>query len=148
MIAVCLGPGGIPKHPVEAAQVSELGLEGDAHRYSGHGGPNRAVCLFFAEDYETLRQDGVPCETPGAFGENLLIAGLDPSQLRPQDKLLVGPEVVLQIHDVRAPCGTLKSLDSRFPELMVGRSGFVCSVERGGRLAAGMRVLASLAEPE
>ena len=47
---------------------------------------------------------------------------------------------MLEIHDVREPCDTLKSLDARFPELMVGRSGFVCRVVRGGKLLPGQSV--------
>jgi hypothetical protein len=38
--------------------------------------------------------------------------------------------VRLAIHDVREPCKTLKSVDARFPNLMLGRSGFVCRVVR------------------
>jgi len=41
---------------------------------------------------------------------------------------------------VREPCGTLKSVDARFPNLMLGRSGFVCRVLREGLLRPGMRV--------
>lgn len=138
--AVCLGPGGIPKHPVESAVVEELGLVGDAHRFKRHGGANRAVCLFAIEDYATLRRDGVPCDEPGTFGENVLTEGLDYTELRPGDELAIGDEIVIAIHDVREPCKTLKSVDARFPELMVGRSGFVCRVVRGGTLRAGMSI--------
>ncbi|MBL8863094.1 MAG: MOSC domain-containing protein [Planctomycetes bacterium] len=140
VLAVCLGPGGIPKHPVEEALVEQLGLVGDRHRFQRHGGADRAVCLFAIEDYRTLKADGVPCDAPGTFGENLLTAGLDLAALRPGDRLLVGEELLLEIHDVRAPCGTLKKLDPRFPELMVGRSGFVCRVVRGGLVRAGLPI--------
>ena len=50
VLAVCLGPGGIPKRAVESAEVVELGLVGDAHRFEFHGGAHRAVCLFSIED--------------------------------------------------------------------------------------------------
>lgn len=137
VLAVCRGPGGIPKHPIESARVDVLGLEGDAHRFKLHGGVNRAVCLFAIEDYATLRSDGVPCAEPGTFGENLLTQGLDYTRLRPDDELAVGDELVIAIHDVREPCGTLKKVDKRFPELMVGRSGFVCRVVRTGTVRKG-----------
>lgn len=140
VLAVCLGPGGVPKFPVESAVVEELGLVGDRHRFKLHGGAHRAVCLFAIEDYATLRRDGVPCENPGTFGENLLTEGLDYASLRPGDELAVGDEVVISIHDVREPCGTLKKLDKRFPDLMLGRSGFVCRVVHGGTVRAGMAI--------
>lgn len=140
VLAVCLGTGGIPKFAVQSAVVEELGLVGDGHRFHRHGGAHRAVCLFAIEDYATLRRDGVPCDAPGTFGENVLTEGLDYSALRPGDELAIGDEVVIAIHDVREPCGTLKRVDKRFPDLMLGRSGFVCRVVRGGTLRAGMAI--------
>jgi MOSC domain-containing protein YiiM len=140
VVAVCLGGGGIPKHAVESAVVQELGLVGDGHRFKFHGGAHRAVCLFAVEDYTTLRADGIACDEPGTFGENVLTEGLDYAELRPGDELAIGDELVIAIHDVREPCGTLKKLDKRFPDLMLGRSGFVCSVVRGGTVRAGMVV--------
>lgn len=155
--AVCVGPGGIPKHAVESARVGPTGVEGDRQRFRFHGGPNRAVCLFSIEDYASLRRDGVACEMPGTFGENVLTEGLDFRELRPDDELVIGDETVLRaagtldhdassgvvriaIHDVREPCKTLKSVDPRFPNLMLGRSGFVCRVIQGGELRAGMTI--------
>lgn len=140
VLAVCIGPGGIPKAPVESAVVAELGLAGDAHRFRYHGGANRAVCLFALEHYEELARDGVRATPPGAFGENLLTRGLDYAQLGAGDQLAVGDEVVLEIHDVREPCKTLKPLDPRFPGLMLGRSGFLCRVLRGGVVRAGQTI--------
>ena len=140
MLAVCVGPGGIPKAPVESALVAELGLAGDAHRFRYHGGANRAVCLFALEHYEELARDGVHATPPGAYGENLLTQGLDYAQLAAGDRLAVGDEVVLEIHDVREPCKTLKPLDARFPGLMLGRSGFLCRVLRGGSVRAGQTI--------
>lgn len=143
VLAVCLGPGGIPKQSVESAVVEELGLVGDRHRFKFHGGANRALCLFAIEDYRSLRRDGVACEAAGSFGENLLTEGLDYAKLRPDDELAVGDEVVLAIHDVREPCGTLKKVDKRFPDLMLGRSGYLCRVVRGGVVRPGMTIRAT-----
>ncbi len=139
VVAVCVGPGGVPKRPVESARVGELGLEGDRHRMAFHGGPDRAVCLLTVEDVRSLEADGVRVEGPGAFGENLLIEGLEPGSLRPGDRLVI-EEVELELHDVRAPCRTLTPLDPRFPALMLGRSGFMARVLRGGELRPGQPV--------
>lgn len=140
VVAVCLGPGGIPKHPVDNAEVTPAGLVGDGHRYVEHGGDNRAVCLLAIESYASLARDRASVTPPGVFGENLLTEGLDYGLLRPGDCLAVGPELRLRIHDVREPCGTLKSVDPRFPDLMLGRSGFVCSVMTPGIVAPGMSI--------
>ena len=137
VVSVCLGPGGIPKRAVPEARVTETGLEGDGHRFHLHGGADRAVCLFAMEHYHALSAEGVACTPPGAFGENLLTEGLDYEALDVGDRLAVGDEVVLEIHDVREPCKTLRSVDARFPELLLGRSGWLCRVERAGVLRAG-----------
>jgi MOSC domain-containing protein YiiM len=138
LLAVCLGSGGIPKGVVSQAEVTENGLVGDSHSASRHGGHDRAVCLFSAEDQACLVREGVPCTQPGSFGENVLTEGLDFRSIRPGDHIALGAEVRLEVHDVRSPCDTLKSLDERFPDLLQGRSGFVCRVLSGGRIAAGM----------
>ena len=135
--AVCLGQGGIPKREVPEAEITRTGLAGDRQRAKCHGGENRAVCLFFDLDAESLALDGVDGDAAGVFGENLRIEGLDPHRLRPGDRLRVGNRVRIEIHDVREPCATLKSVDRRFPELMIGRSGFVCRVLQPGRVCAG-----------
>ena len=137
IVAVCLGPGGVPKPEVEAARVGELGLEGDGHRFHLHGGPDRAVCLFDVETARELERDGVRPLVPGDFGENLLTEGLDSRSLAIGDRLEVGDEVVLEISDVRAPCKTLRSVDARFPDLMLGRSGWLARVVTGGRVCRG-----------
>ncbi|MCA9001061.1 MAG: MOSC domain-containing protein [Planctomycetes bacterium] len=140
VVAVCLGPGGIPKQPVDQAEVGALGLHGDGHRHPEHGGENRAVCLYSVGDYRSMVRDGVSGTAPGSFGENLLIDGMDFGQLTPGDRLAVGDQVILEIHDCREPCITLQSVDSRFPALMEGRSGFLCKTERGGWVHPGDRV--------
>jgi MOSC domain-containing protein YiiM len=115
-----------------------------------HGGDHRAVCLFSIEDYRSLQRDRVACEPPGAFGENVLTEGLDFTRLSAGDELVIGDDagggvladgaVRIRIHDVREPCGTLKSVDMRFPDLMLGRSGFVCRVVTPGMLRPGMTI--------
>jgi MOSC domain-containing protein YiiM len=140
ILAVCIGPGGIPKHPVPEARATPEGLVGDKQSYRKHGGPNRALCLFAIEDYHSLRRDGVPCEPPGTFGENVLVQGLDFARLSPGETLALGEEVLVELFDVREPCRTLKSVDARFPNLMLGRSGFVCRVLRAGVLRPGQAV--------
>ncbi|MCB9914161.1 MAG: MOSC domain-containing protein [Planctomycetes bacterium] len=135
--AVCLGPGGVPKHEVESAEVGALGLAGDGHRFHLHGGPDRAVCLFSRELAALLEADGVRPIAPGDFGENLCTEGLDLGALRIGDRLAVGDALVLEISDVRTPCKTLRGIDARFPDLMVGRSGWLARVLTPGTVRRG-----------
>lgn len=140
VLAICTGAGGIPKFPVGEAQLGPLGFEGDRHNIPEHGGADRAVCLFAWEDYEKLKAAGVPADSPGTFGENILTQGLKYDALRPGDQLLLSGGSVLEIWDVREPCATLQQLDPRFPDLLIGRSGFLCRVVKGGKLSPGQQI--------
>lgn len=135
--ALCLGPGGIPKSQVDAAVAGELGLEGDAHRYHLHGGADRAVCILSIETLRGLEADDVRPLVAGDFGENLLTEGLDLASLRPGCRLEVGDEVCLEITDVREPCQVLEEVDARFPDLLVGRSGWLARVLETGLIRRG-----------
>jgi len=140
VVAICVGPGGVPKPTVASARVTTLGLEGDGHRHKLHGGPNRAVCILSVAEVRSIERDGVKGLVPGSFGENLLIDGIDFKALRPGDRLAIGDDVVIEIHEIREPCGTLKPVDKRFPDLMTGRSGFVCKVVCEGSIESGCAV--------
>jgi MOSC domain-containing protein YiiM len=140
LLAVCLGSGGLPKLVVDEATIGELGLEGDGHRFELHGGKHRAVCLLAEEEVRLLEKDGVENIEPGAFGENLRTEGVDFDSLIPGDRLVIGEEVELQMHDLREPCKTLQSVDSRFPDLMIGRSGILCEVIRSGAVRPGQSI--------
>lgn len=134
VVAVCIGAGGIPKRVVEQAHVGEFGLVGDGHRHKLHGGSERAVCLLSIEILREFERDRVRPSAAGDFGENLLIEGLEFSELRPGDELEIGPRVRLAISDVREPCVVLQQIDARFPDLMVGRSGWLARVLQGGQI--------------
>jgi MOSC domain-containing protein YiiM len=96
--------GGVPKLPVPSARVTELGLEGDAHRdMKVHGGPERALCLFALEQIRALQAEGHMIE-PGAIGENLTVEGLDWQRVTPGSRLELGDGVVIEITRYTAPC--------------------------------------------
>ncbi len=100
-------PGGLPKTAVQEAFISELFVGEDRHNYTGHGGPNAAVCLYALEVITALQQEGNPV-FPGALGENLTLAGLDWNQMVPDTQLQIGDEVLLEITSFATPCDKLK----------------------------------------
>lgn len=96
--------GGLPKLPIPEARITKLGVEGDRQRNTLlHGGPDRAVCLFSLELIEALQAEGHPIK-PGSTGDNLTLAGVEWSVLKPGSRLSVGPEVRLEIMSYTAPC--------------------------------------------
>jgi MOSC domain-containing protein YiiM len=104
IVQLSVSNGGVPKHAVETARVTPLGLEGDAHRnHEHHGGPERAVCLFAMEAILELQAEGHPL-VPGALGENVTIEGLDWSAVQPGTRLRLGDEVLLEITRYTTPC--------------------------------------------
>jgi MOSC domain-containing protein YiiM len=97
-------PGGLPKLPVPEAWVSVKGMDGDRHRNRVlHGGPDRALCLFSLEILEALQQEGHTVYA-GASGENLTLAGLDWTQMKPGDHLRIGEGVHIELTSYCEPC--------------------------------------------
>jgi MOSC domain-containing protein YiiM len=95
--------GGVPKHAVPEARITVNGLSGDRQRNRRiHGGRDRAVCLYSMERIEALRAEGHGITTGGA-GENLTIAGLAWTAIRPGDVLIIG-SVRLEIRSYTSPC--------------------------------------------
>ena len=149
---VNVSKGGVPKLPIAEGEVTPLGLAGDQHAHPNiHGGPNKALLLVTAEGIEELRCAGYPLFA-GALGENITTQGLDRRSVRVGQRYRIGPQVVIEIVKVRAPCDTLnvygagtiqkavydaeiKAGDSSSPRW--GLSGFYASVVHTGTIRSG-----------
>lgn len=106
---ISVSPGGVPKRPVEAAEVTASGVAGDAQRdLRHHGGPERAVCLFALEAIRALRAEGHPIE-PGHIGENLTLEGIDWAAVTPGVRLLLGEDVLLEVTRYTSPCANIRA---------------------------------------
>ena len=106
--SVNTSPGGVPKRPIRRARVHWRGLEGDGHSKPEpiHGTPEQAVCLYAIEAIERIRADGHQA-FPGAYGENLTIAGLEWQGLRRGDRIRIGDDgPLLLLTDFATPCDT------------------------------------------
>jgi MOSC domain-containing protein YiiM/SAM-dependent methyltransferase len=102
--------GGVPKPASDARHIGALGLDGDGHADSIHGGPDAAVCLYAQEAIERVREDGHQA-FPGAVGENLTLLGIDWASLRAGDWLALGRDVesgaLLELTEPATPCQTI-----------------------------------------
>jgi MOSC domain-containing protein YiiM len=101
-----ISKGGVPKLPIPVAEVTPLGIRGDAHAHPQiHGGPRQAVLLITAEGLEELIQAGFPLY-PGALGENITTVGLNRREMRLGQRYRMG-SVVIELTKMREPCNTL-----------------------------------------
>lgn len=95
--------GGVPKDPVAGAAVTAGGLEGDRQADRRHHGRVwQALCLWSADVIDALAAEGHPI-APGRAGENLTLAGLDWSRIRPGARIAVGG-AELEVSLPATPC--------------------------------------------
>ncbi len=95
--------GGVPKKPIEVAEVVDRGLIGDRQASrQHHGKPLQALCLWSADVIDALRAEGHPID-PGSAGENVTVSGIDWASIRPGTQLLVG-NVLAEISAWATPC--------------------------------------------
>jgi MOSC domain-containing protein YiiM len=132
----------IGKAPVEGpVAVRGVNVEGDdqADR-SVHGGPDQAVYAYASEDIAFWADVTGLDLGPGAFGENLTLAGLDPSAARIGEHWRIG-SVELRVTAPRIPCFKLEArmgvrgFQKQF--LHSGRPGAYLAIEQEGVLQAG-----------
>lgn len=144
IVQLALSSGGVPKTPVLLAEVRELGIVGDRHRFKFHGGPLRALCLYSLELIDKLKAEGHPID-PGSTGENVTISGLDWASLASGMRLALG-EVEVALTDEATPCRTIAPsfVGRKFSRLAApGEMRWYCKVLTPGTLHTGdaVRVL-------
>lgn len=144
-----LGPLGEPSAFVKTTvsgpvQLAELGIEGDEQAdLSVHGGPDKAVYFYPAENYALWMQDVPQHErllVPGGFGENVTINGLNEESVSIGDLFRIGTAEV-QVTQPRQPCFKLglRFDDSSLGRIMMQtrRTGWYVRVVTPGVLQAG-----------
>lgn len=127
-----------PRH--DAVSLTETGLEGDEQGdLKNHGGPNKAVCCYFEDNYDDWRADGRDLPV-GAFFENVTLSTLREADVFLGDTYRMGTAVV-QVTQPRRPCTTVSRRwsDPKLPKLMqeTGRCGFYLRVLEPGEIRLG-----------
>ncbi len=133
---------GIWKLPVAGrASVGVEGIKGDAivdRRF--HGGADKAVYAYSAEDYGWWAGELDQELEPGRFGENLTVEGIGLIQARVGDRWRIG-DVLLEVSEPRLPCYKLgiKMEDPRFVRRFAKalRLGAYLRVIEAGEVAQG-----------
>jgi MOSC domain-containing protein YiiM len=108
-----------------------------------HGGPNKAVYAYGTEDYAWWEAELGREMTPGLFGENLTVEGLDPSHAEIGERWQAG-SALLEVAEPRQPCSKLAAkmedrlFVRRFAKAL--RLGAYLRVVEPGELGAGDEV--------
>ncbi|HKZ12509.1 MAG TPA: MOSC domain-containing protein [Solirubrobacterales bacterium] len=122
------------KHPVEG-RVKVRGVNVDADRQadlSVHGGPNKAVYAYAAEETRLWEGELGRELGPGAFGENLTTEGVDVSGAVLGERWRIGT-TLLEVVQPRLPCFKLG--------LKMGDSGFLRTFARASRPGAYLKIV-------
>jgi len=139
------GEVGLPKHAVDSATVTIMGVGDDYNNYrmeSKHGTKDRAVLLYTRDMIDTLNQEGWPLDN-GHIGENFTLDGIKYHDLTLGTKLQVG-EVKMEVAEICNPCNNLSALEyvgkekiKEFIQTMKGRRGWYCRVLQEGTVYTG-----------
>jgi MOSC domain-containing protein YiiM len=116
--------------------ISFLGVGGDMQAdLTVHGGPDKALHLYSSDHYRhwanVLGQHDA-LQKPGAFGENLCVAGLVETDIWLGDQFRLGGALI-EVSMGRQPCW---KLDARF-----GVKGVMAHMVQSGRCGAYFRVI-------
>ncbi len=137
--AICVSERrGTEKRAVDSAKLrADWGIEGDAHAGDWH----RQVSLLGVEKVEAFNALGAEV-APGAFGENLLVSGIDFRALPVGTRFVVG-DALLELAQVGKECHTRCQIYARMGDCIMPREGVFARVLRDGSLRVGdaMQVL-------
>jgi MOSC domain-containing protein YiiM len=105
-----------------------------------HGGPDKSLYAYGLDDYRWWEATLGRPVGPGAFGDNLTVAGLDPSAALIGERWAVG-STVLEVTAPRIPCFKLgiRMGDDSFPRRFAAalRPGAYLAIVQEGEIGAG-----------
>lgn len=123
---------GTQKKNVHSARlIEDWGIEHDAHAGKWH----RQVSLLSYEKIEEFRKKGAPVDG-GAFGENLIIQGIDLRHLPVGTRLACG-EVLLEVTQIGKQCHNGCEIFRLMGDCIMPREGIFAKVLRGGMVSEG-----------
>jgi len=115
----------------EAQLVEDFGVQGDRHA----GRPDRQISILDAETVAELAGRGMPI-SPGTLGENITVEGVQVMQLAEGARLRIG-EAELEITGDRPACRELRDVHADALRALVGRTGKMARVVKGGTVRPG-----------
>ncbi len=131
--AVCTSPAkGTEKTNVHQAHlIEDWGIAGDAHAGKWH----RQVSLLSYQKVEAFNLQGA-CVSDGAFGENLLVDGIDCARLPIGTRLQCG-DVLLEVTQIGKECHSGCAIQQRVGYCIMPHEGIFARVLQGGDIREG-----------
>jgi MOSC domain-containing protein YiiM len=136
VVAICLSEKkGVAKRAIESVKLlADFGLENDAHAGNWH----RQVSLLDYGQVEAFNARGGEVDH-GAFGENILVKGIDLKSLPVGSKLKVGP-ATLEVTQIGKECHGRCQIFYRVGDCIMPREGIFAKVLVGGEVHQGDEV--------
>jgi len=133
VMAVCISEkkGTQKKNVHEALFIEDFGLEKYAHAGKWH----RQVSLLSYEKIQDFKKKGAPVED-GAFGENLIVKGIDFKNL-PVGTRFRCKDVVLEMTQIGKECHSGCEIYKIMGDCIMPREGVFARVLRGGWIREG-----------
>lgn len=137
IVGVCTSPkrGTVKKNIHHARIVEGWGIENDAHGGDWH----RQISLLSYDRVKEFNARGAAVED-GAFGENLLIEGIDCAKLPVGTHLRCG-EIELEVTQIGKECHTHCEIYHRMGECIMPRQGIFTKVIHGGEIKEGDEIV-------
>lgn len=133
VIAVCISEkkGTQKKNIGKGVFISDWGIEGDAHAGNWH----RQVSLLSHDKVEEFRSRGADVND-GAFGENLVVSGIDFKSL-PIGTRFACNEVLLELTQIGKECHSHCEIYKVMGDCIMPREGVFAKVLNGGEISIG-----------
>ena len=133
VLAICISKhkGTLKNEVSEAKFNEEFGIEGDAHAGKWH----RQVSLLAFEKIDDFRNKGGNVDF-GAFGENLVVDGIELHKLPVGQQLQVG-EVLLEVTQIGKECHDKCAIYYQVGECIMPKNGIFTRVLKGGKVKVG-----------
>ncbi len=133
VVAVCLSAqkGTAKQDQGRGLLVPGHGFQQDAHAGNWH----RQVSLLSEDKVDAFRRTGAQVG-PGAFGENLLVRGIDFARL-PVGTLLRSGHILLEVTQIGKECHAHCAIYHQVGDCIMPREGIFARVLQGGEIAKG-----------
>jgi len=136
VMAICISEKrGTQKQRVQEAKLTvDFGIEQDAHAGNWH----RQVSLLSYETIEAFKARGAEVQD-GAFGENVVVSGIDLKALPVGTRLCCG-DILLEVTQIGKECHTHCQIYHTMGECIMPTNGIFARVLKGGMMKTGEEI--------